>query len=406
MSPGPAGESRTTQLPPGYWSLVAAGEPFRLLFPLGAALGIFGVLMWPLYIWKVTTVFPGQIHPRIMIEGFLTSFVVGFLGTALPRLLGAPRMALGETLGFAVALVGLSFLHATGRVFWGDQVFFLTVLLLAGLLGTRALLFRKDSPPPAFVLVALGLGCALFGSATQAMERFMPASWPVWVPVLGKLLLYQGYLVFPIMGVGAFLLPRFFGLPGRQNFPESLALPPGWLGRAGFALFCGAVVMTGYVVQAVSGSRWGNAFCAAGILLYFVREIPFHKAGFGGGSIALGLRLALFSIPLAYILLSLLPGRSFSLLHILFITGFSLLVFIVASRIVLGHSGQSRKFRDKLWPVLVLTALITLAMLTRVTADWMPDLRMNHYAYAALVWSLGVMVWSAAILPRVRCPDA
>lgn len=406
MNPGSVGDGRPAPIPPGYWSLVAAGEPFRLLFPLGAVLGIFGVLMWPLYFWKAIAVYPGHIHPRIMIEGFLTSFVIGFLGTALPRLVGAPRMALGETLGFACALAGLSFLHATGRVLWGDQVFFLTILFLVGLLGMRVLLFRKDVPPPAFVLVVLGLGCALIGSATQVVERFLPESWPVWVPVLGKLLLYQGYLVFPIMGVGAFLLPRFFGLPGRQNFPESLALPPGWLGRAGFALFCGAVVMTGFVVQAVSGSRWGNAFCAAGILLYFMREIPAHKAGFGGGSIALGLRLALLSIPLAYILLSLFPGRSFSLLHVLFITGFSLLVFIVASRVVLGHSGQSGKFRGTLWPVLILTACITLAMLTRVTADWMPDLRMSHYAYAALVWTLGVLVWSVALLRRVRFPDA
>ena len=29
-----------TPRPPGYWSLVAAGEPFRLLFPLGAAIGL------------------------------------------------------------------------------------------------------------------------------------------------------------------------------------------------------------------------------------------------------------------------------------------------------------------------------------------------------------------------------
>lgn len=399
-------QDREREAAPGYWQLVAAGEPFRLLFPLGTILGILGVLMWPLYIWNFTAVYPGQIHPRIMIEGFITSFVIGFLGTALPRLLGAPRMTLGETLGFAGVLVGLTFLHATGRVFWGDQVFFLTILLLAGLLGARALLFRKDTPPPAFVLVVLGLGCALIGSATQAVERFMPESWPVWVPVLGKLLLYQGYLVFPIMGVGAFLLPRFFGLPSRQNFPESLALPPGWLGSAGFALFCGAVVMAGFVVQAVSGSRWGNAFCAAGILLYFMREIPVHKAGFGGGSLALGLRLALFSIPLAYILLSLLPGRSFSLLHVLFITGFSLLVFIVASRVVLGHSGQSGKFRGTLWPVLILSAFITLAMLTRVTADWMPDLRMSHYAYAAVVWIAGVVTWALFILPGVGRADS
>src|SRR6188768_3977551 len=99
----------------GYWTLVAAGEPFRVLFPLGAAIGIFGVLLWPLFVWNLTPLYPGQIHARIMIEGFLASFVIGFVGTALPRLLGAPRLTIFETLGFAAALIGITGLHFQGK---------------------------------------------------------------------------------------------------------------------------------------------------------------------------------------------------------------------------------------------------------------------------------------------------
>jgi hypothetical protein len=94
------------------------------------------------------------------------------------------------------------------------------------------------------------------------------------------------------------------------------------------------------------------------------------------------------------------PGKQFlSSLHVVFITGFSLLTFTVASRVVLGHSGQSEKFRASLWPVLVLCALISLAMLTRVTADWLPKVQMSHYAYAAVAWISGVLIWGAFILP-------
>jgi len=89
----------------------------------------------------------------------------------------------------------------------------------------------------------------------------------------------------------------------------------------------------------------------------------------------------------------------------LFISGFSLLVFIVASRVVLGHSGQSEKFRATLWSVLILTALVTLAMLTRVSADWMPAIQLSHYAYAAVAWAAGVLVWMIFILPGVRRKD-
>lgn len=389
----------------GYWQLVGAGEPFRLLFPLGVGIGIFGVMMWPLYVWNITSVYPGPLHAKIMIEGFLTCFVVGFLGTALPRLLDVPRMTIWETLGFAGLLIGTTCLHYTGRSFLGDQVFFLTLVALVSGLAVRAI-FRKDTPPPGFVLVAMGILSALIGAATQVIVQISPTALPDLAAPVGKLLLYQGYLLLPIMGIGAFLLPRFFGLPNRQSFPESPTLPPGWKKRALFALACGLGVMGSFVLEANGNLRSGYALRAASLLVYFFREVPAHRAGFGGGSLALGLRVALCSIPLGYTLMAIWPGRAFSFLHVVFISGFSLLTLIVASRVVLGHSGQSRRFRDSIRPVLVMISLVTLAMLTRVTADWMPDIRMNHYAYAALAWALGVLIWAAFIMwPGVRKAD-
>lgn len=389
----------------GYWQLVAGGEPFRLLFPLGALIGVAGVMMWPLYVWQVTADYPGQWHARVMIEGFVTAFVIGFLGTALPRMLDVPRVTIYETLGFGAAVVAIAVLHMTGHTARGDQLFFTTMATLLGLLGARGFLFRRDVPPPAFVLVAMGLLSGLFGAGVHVVADAAPSVLPLWSLALGRLLLYQGYLVFPIMGVGAFLLPRFFGLPNRQSFPESLSVPPGWLSRAKFALLCGSLVMGGFITEALGGARVGNALRAAGIFLFFLREVPFHHAGSGGGSLARGLRFALVSMPLAYVLMAIWPERSFSLLHLLFIGGFSLLTFIVASRVVLGHSGQSEKFRATLWPALILVALVTLAMLTRVSADWMPAVRLNHYAYAAVAWATGVLVWAVFILPGVARKD-
>lgn len=388
----------------GYWGLVAAGEPFRLLFPLGAAIGIFGVMMWPLFVWNVTTVYPGVAHARIMVEGFLACFVVGFLGTALPRLLGVPRVSLLESFCYAGALVLAVVLHARGQILWGDVVFFCVMGTLVFSLLVRAL-FRNDTPPPAFVLVAMGMCCALAGSFSQIAAVVAPSIVPGWLPLLGKLILNQGFLLLPIMGIGAFLLPRFFGLPNRQSLPESLALPPGWMPKAAFAAACGGAVLASFVLEVGGLRREGYALRALAVGLYFFREVPVHQAGWGGGSLAMGLRIALASIPLGYGLLAAMPERTFTFLHVVFISGFSLLTFIVASRVVLGHSGQSEKFRASIRPVLVLCALAVLAMLTRVTADWLPRVTMSHYAYAAVAWSLGVLIWAAAILPGVLKKD-
>lgn len=386
-----------------YLQLLATGEPFRLLFPLGVCIGLFGVLLWPAYVWKLTGTYPGTLHARIMIEGFLTSFMIGFLGTALPRLLGVPRLGLGETFGYAAALLTITALHGSGQTLLGDQIFLFTQLLFLSSLGVKILVFRQDVPPPAFVLVGLGVKCALFGSALLVVHQI--ASLPDWAATLGRLLLNQGYLLFPIMGVGAFLLPRFFGLPNRQSFPESRALPPGWIGRAAFALLCGMTVLAGFVLEALGKAHLGNGLRAFGVLVYLVRELPIQKAGLGGGSLAWGLRVSLGSILAAYLAMAVWPGRSFSLLHLLFITGFSLLTFTVASRVVLGHSGQAEKFGKTLWPMVTLIALVALAMLTRVSADWMPAIQLTHYAYAALAWALGVLLWSFFILPSVRKAD-
>jgi uncharacterized protein involved in response to NO len=387
----------------GYVALIAAGEPFRLLFPLGTAIGILGVLLWPLHIWRGFP-YPGVSHARIMIQGFLTCFVAGFLGTALPRLLDVPRMTLGETLFFAIALISVTIAHYTGHVSGGDQLFLLVLAVFVFALGSRFLL-RKDTPPPGFVLVGFGLLSALAGSAILIMAQISSSLVSPAVLAFGKLLLYQGYLLLPVMGIGAFLLPRFFDLPNRQNFPESLAVPPGWLRRAAFASACGGAVLLSFAIESAGFARMGTGLRAAAVLTYLIREVPVHKAGVGGGSLALGLRVALFSIPAGYALIAWMPERMLSFLHVVYITGFSLLTFIVASRVVLGHSGQSSRFRAWIKPVFWMTLAVCVAMFTRVSADWMPRFQLTHYGYASIAWIIGVIIWAAAILPSVRCAD-
>lgn len=389
---------------PGYWALVAAGEPFRFLFVLGVVLGVIGVALWPLYIWNITAMYPGQAHARVMIEGFLASFVVGFLGTALPRLLGGPKLTIFETLGFAAALTGATALHVAGRMVWGDVVFFVMLLgFLAALVGR--LFFREDTPPPGFVLVGLGLLCALVGTAFYLLPQVAPSFASPWRAGMARLLLFQGFPLLPVMGVGAFLLPRLFQEPSRQAFPESRSLPPGWLRHAALALACGLAVIVSFAMEADGQLRWGAGLRAVVIAGYFASEVPFLRKAGKGGSIGFGVSVALLCIPVGYALIAVWPERMFSWLHVVFISGIGMLTILVATRVILGHSGQSRLFAAPLKSVRFFTALIVLAMLTRVSADWMPDARMSHYAYAAVAWIAGTLIWAFAVLPSVRKPD-
>lgn len=362
-----------------------------------------GVALWPLFAWHKITIYPGLIHPRVMIEGFLTCFICGFLGTALPRLLDVTRFRLWETLLLAAGLVATTVFHLLGKTIAGDMSFLFTLTFLVGFLAVR-FPSRKDNPPPAFVLVALGLTSGVAGTALQILLQTR-STLPVWAATLGKLLLNQGFILLPIMGIGAFLLPRFFNLPTKQNFPESTSLPPGWGKRAVFALGAGLVVISGFFLEAFGQTRWGAALRFLAVLLFFYKEVPTHLAK-GGGSLSFALRVSLFSIPTGYLLIALRPERTFSFLHVLFITGFSLLTLTVASRVILGHSGQSSKFKLRLKSILALFWLLVLAMFTRVSADWMPAQQLAHYGYAALAWILGGLIWAIAILPSVRVADS
>src|SRR5437762_472111 len=71
-------------------------EPFRIFFPLGLTSGVIGLGLWPLFFWGVFSIYPGIIHARLMIEGFMAAFIIGFLGTAGPRLLSAAHLTAAE----------------------------------------------------------------------------------------------------------------------------------------------------------------------------------------------------------------------------------------------------------------------------------------------------------------------
>ena len=71
---------------------MALQEPFRIFFPIGVAVALLGVALWPLFHWQIINFYPGFIHARLMSVGFFGAFIIGFLTTAVPRFLSAPKL--------------------------------------------------------------------------------------------------------------------------------------------------------------------------------------------------------------------------------------------------------------------------------------------------------------------------
>src|ERR1043165_8588856 len=118
--------------PPRFFTLCCA-EPLPIFFPLGVLVGISGVSLWPLFFSGLHhSFYPGVMHARLMIEGFLGAFVFGFLGTALPRLTGSRPLSRPEFWILVTLYVAAVAIHIAERQVGGDLcfiallVFFLT----------------------------------------------------------------------------------------------------------------------------------------------------------------------------------------------------------------------------------------------------------------------------------------
>ncbi len=389
-------------------SLTLAEEPFRLFFPLGILASIIGVLLWPLFLipptlpqaWqdalplsllKGSSLNPYLSHPRIMVEGFLGAFVIGFLGTAGPRMVSAPRFTRAEVVLLAGLLIAMVSLHAAGNIHAGDIFFLLLLGTFTLCLLTRLVLLRKDSPPIPFVLAAGGLFCAISGG-------WLLLSNPV--HVLGRLLVFQGFILLPSIGIGSFLFPRLLGTESQRR-----PLPP----PVGIALaaLCAAALVGSFFWEAGGNLPGGYLLRAGAAVTYLFFTVPWRKTSNGPtGTLSKSLIWCCFMAILGLVTVPFgKPEHQMGLLHFLFLGGFGLLALTVASRVLLGHSGQVHLFHNKSNAVRWWTGLIILGVLTRVSANFFPKVTVSHYNYAATLWIIAAIIWTLWQRQRFLCKE-
>lgn len=387
-----------------YKQLIAEGEPFRLLFPLGLGLGLAGLLVWPLYGFGLMETYPGILHQRLMIQGFLAAFAFGFLTTALPRLLEVPLVGLWPSVGMSAGLLLATVLHSLSLHLAGDFVF---LVILSGLLLLLATRFtqRKDMPPPAFILVLLGMLSGWFGTLIEVLAVLPAVEVAPELRRLGFLLWTQAFFLLPVLGIGSFLFPRFLAMNNRQIVEEARNPTAGWCKKARFAGFCGIVILLSFVLEAWSLLRLGSLLRGCGIVLFLGIELPYREMWKQKTRLARSLRMALASFLFGYFLIALWPDARLSLLHVVMMTGFGLVTLVVATRVVLGHSGQSHRFETSLKPVLWLAICFKVALVIRILVEFFPTLAVGLYAKSGLVMAAGFVLWGFTILPSVRKPD-
>jgi uncharacterized protein involved in response to NO len=388
---------------PNKFLALCFAEPFRIFFPLGLFLGAIGVVLWPLYVWHAIEFYPANAHVRLMIEGMMCSFIIGFLGTAGPRLLDARPLSALETSILFVLEILTAFLHLVQNQTGGDILFLTLLLFFLGAMATRART-AHDLPPPNFVLVLFGLLNAIVGIFLITAAKSLTGS--VFLNQLGGLMLNEGFVLFPILGVGAFFFPKLLG--GAKPEPSDLRIAAAlWGKRAAIAALVGLVIWGSFVLEALCWMRTAALVRGLTTLTYFVTQghLLERPSPATAGFLAQCFRLGALLLVAGLFLPAALPGYRLANLHLTFIGGFSIILFTVSTRVILGHAGQSHLFRKRLRFLIAALALLVVATIARVGADFIPPARNSHLVYAALIWLLAATVWAVTLGPKLSLSD-
>lgn len=357
----------------------ALEEPYRVLFSLGLLLAILSVGVWLLFYMQKLSFYPKNFHSIGLFFGFFWCFVAGFFMTALPRMTGtvhANFLELGLACFLPVQLLALLALDLSLNFVMlnlAAQQMFLLVFLIR-----RFLLFRRlpfDGffyIPAAFLFSLLGIGLALVDSSFL-LNYFYSFSG-------------EAFLLFLILGLGSRLIPLLSRVEG--------SLAPFELSSVRFLKPSIYIVLLG-VSFIGEHSEYRLIFLGLRFVLLLVFSV-FEWKVFAKKSqasiVGLGLFIGTFMLclwPLVMIFSeNVLLGR-----HILYLGGFTLITFMISSRVIWSHSGQGieKELGSRYLSLGLL--LIVGATITRVLGLMGVDFRFVYLAIALFLVLCVFWLW-------------
>lgn len=370
-------------------------EPYRLMFPIGIGYALLAALVWPLHAMGWIP-YPATLHWALMIQGFLHSFVLGFLLTALPAFLHAGKVRPVESALVAGASIGFGGFSLAGMFVAAQAAYLLSIGVLVQA-AARRMPHRRGNPPEEFAFVALGF---LLGIAGGVLGLAAAAGW--WeepAPRFALHLISKGMALSIVLGVGGLLVPTFSAMreplvipwiagPGQRGPRRAMYIPLGLCLIAAAAFDAAGRDAAAAWLRAIVGA-------ALGLLVWKLfrkpgrRDLLSWTIWSAGWLLVAGLWIAV-----------LLPARAILGFHVVFLGGFGLLTLGIATRVVVTHGGYPPLHeRRVLRPGVV--AAVTLALLARIASDLLPVQAIRLYGVSGAFWIAGWILWARGALPCI-----
>jgi hypothetical protein len=199
-----------------------------------------------------------------------------------------------------------------------------------------------------------------------------------------------------VVGIGALILPLMAGAPP----PADLGSSPRERAKAVAYGGAGATVFATLVLEHAGWARLGPLLRAAVVALGLALGGGAWRPPGRPGLHRRLVWLAAWLIPVGLAISGLWPDYRVPALHVLFIGGFSLLAFGVATHVALSHLNLEQAREGSPLAIKVMGAGIVLAMLGRIVADWSASY-FSHLGVAAFAWLVGSAAWLAYLGPRL-----
>jgi uncharacterized protein involved in response to NO len=330
-------------------------EPYRLLFPLGWLLALFGTGPWVLFATGLDPTYRNVFHAMAQVQGFLTCYALGFLLTFIPRRTAtAPPPAALIVVSMICPALTIAFAFA-GQ--WAaSQVSWVVVLMaMATFAIRRARQAGARAVPPGFAWVPLTLAVSVAGTVVTGVAAAVGPHW-MWLHDVARGVVLQGTFSGLVLGVGSFLLPILvYGTP-----PPELAVGARRV-RALLHLVAAAAFFGSFAIEAGVGVTAGYALRAAVALAVLVTA-GLHRWPSATGTHRKLAWLGVWCLPLGFAIVAALPAYRYLGLHVVFIGGFAMTTFAVSTHVALAHGGGDpgrASIAARLMLILLGTALLS-----------------------------------------------
>ena len=372
-------------------------DPYRVLFPIGIAAALAGLVPWLLFTLGWTSTWPGPAHAALLTQGFELGFITGFLLTAMPAFTHGPRCT-----RFELVLVTLgvgSFVVLRTLDVPGAAIAYLVTLLALAIIVGRRVRPGAAAPPEEFLLVGTGLAMGFAGALVLVLAEadLMPST----AARLGVRCISLGLLPALVLGLGGLLVPTFAGVKDPLTI-FGIARPGERPRRRVFVVAVALLLVVAVNLEFAGLTSLAGGLRAVAVLASTQLAWKLWRRPRTMDRLSWALWAAGWCLVVGFTAAALVPEHRVEAWHIAFIGGYALLTLAIGSRVVISHGGYARVEERSLLSPVAIGALLLAALVRSLAPVFDPGHATAQHALAAALGTLAFASWLLAAWPRVR----